>query len=76
MTPEIAICPAILIDAFALLAWHRYSRSRRAWRHAGSDHNGLLPADQAFQGFGSDTVIMILGLLIMAAGLIRPASWT
>ncbi len=31
----------------------------------------LLPADQAFAGFGSDTVIMILGLLIMTAALMR-----
>jgi di/tricarboxylate transporter len=32
---------------------------------------GLLPADQAFAGFGSDTVILILGLLIMTAALLR-----
>src|SRR5436190_7115053 len=32
---------------------------------------GLLPADQAFAGFGSDTVIMILGLLILTAALMR-----
>jgi di/tricarboxylate transporter len=32
---------------------------------------GILPADQAFAGFGSDTVIMILGLLIMTAALMR-----
>lgn len=32
---------------------------------------GLLTTDQAFAGFGSDTVIMILGLLIMTAGLLR-----
>src|SRR3954462_2990080 len=31
----------------------------------------LLPADQAFAGFGSDTVIMILGLLILTAALMR-----
>jgi len=30
---------------------------------------GLLPADQAFAGFGSDPVIMILGILIMMAAL-------
>jgi di/tricarboxylate transporter len=28
---------------------------------------GLLPINQAFEGFGSDTVIMILGLLILTA---------
>src|SRR5687768_3780709 len=32
---------------------------------------GLLPADKAFAGFGSDTVIMILGLLILTAALDR-----
>jgi di/tricarboxylate transporter len=32
---------------------------------------GLLPADQAFAGFGSDTVILILGLLILTAALSR-----
>ncbi|MFW5713305.1 MAG: SLC13 family permease [Brevefilum sp.] len=32
---------------------------------------GILPADIAFQGFGSDTSIMILGLLILTAALVR-----
>ena len=32
---------------------------------------GLLPTDRAFAGFGSDTVIMILGLLILTAALMR-----
>lgn len=32
---------------------------------------GLLPAEQAFTGFGSDTVITILGLLILTAALER-----
>lgn len=32
---------------------------------------GLLPADRAFAGFGSDAVMMILGLLIMTAALLR-----
>jgi len=32
---------------------------------------GLLPAPRAFAGFGSDTVIMILGLLIMTAALFK-----
>ncbi|MEY4941128.1 MAG: hypothetical protein RIQ93_2863, partial [Verrucomicrobiota bacterium] len=31
----------------------------------------LLPANEAFAGFGSDTVMMILGLLIMTASLVR-----
>jgi di/tricarboxylate transporter len=32
---------------------------------------GLVPADLAFAGFGSDTVITILGLLILTAALLR-----
>lgn len=32
---------------------------------------GLLPASEAFRGFGSDTVILILGLLILTAALMR-----
>ena len=32
---------------------------------------GLLPAEQAFAGFGSDTVIMMLGLLILTSALVR-----
>lgn len=32
---------------------------------------GLLPSKEAFAGFGSDTVIMVLSLLIMTAALIK-----
>jgi di/tricarboxylate transporter len=32
---------------------------------------GLLPVDKAFAGFGSDTVMLILGLLILTAALVR-----
>ena len=32
---------------------------------------GLLPADQAFLGFGSNTVVMIFGLLVLTAALIN-----
>ena len=32
---------------------------------------GLLPPKKAFAGFGSETVIMILGLLIMTAALLK-----
>ena len=31
----------------------------------------LVPLDQAFMGFGSDTVMLLLGILIMAAALMR-----
>lgn len=32
---------------------------------------GLIPLDQAFAGFGSDTFILLMGLLIMTAALMR-----
>lgn len=32
---------------------------------------GLLPAEQAFAGFGSDTVVMIFGLLVLTAAMIN-----
>jgi len=32
---------------------------------------GLLPAERAFAGFGSDTVVMMFGLLVLAAALVR-----
>ena len=32
---------------------------------------GLLPIERAFAGFGSDAVIMILGILVMVEALIR-----
>jgi len=32
---------------------------------------GLLPAEKAFAGFGSDAVIMVLGILVMVEALIR-----
>lgn len=32
---------------------------------------GLLPAQQAFAGFGSETVLMLLGLLILTAALVE-----
>ena len=32
---------------------------------------GLIPVDQAFRGFGNETVIMILGLFILTAALVR-----
>ena len=32
---------------------------------------GLVPLDQAFSGFGSDTFILLMGLLIMTAALMR-----
>lgn len=33
--------------------------------------SGVLPSDQAFAGFGSDTAMMILGLLLLSTALIK-----
>jgi di/tricarboxylate transporter len=32
---------------------------------------GLVPLEQAFDGFGSDTVMLLLGILIMTTALMR-----
>jgi len=72
MTPDIAICLAILALAVLLFAWDRVPADVVALGvMLAVITTGLLPADKAFAGFGSDTVIMILGLLVMTAGLIQ-----
>lgn len=72
MTPDIAICLAILGVSVVLFAWDRVPADVIALGvMLAVIATGLLPADKAFAGFGSDTVIMILGLLIMSAGLIQ-----
>jgi len=71
MTPEIAICLAILMAAIALFAWDRVPADVVALGvMLALIATGLLTPSQAFAGFGSDTVMMILGLLIMTAGLV------
>ena len=72
MTPDIAICLAILGVAVVLFAWDRIPADVVALGvMLAVIATGLLPADKAFAGFSSDTVMMILGLLIMSAGLIQ-----
>jgi di/tricarboxylate transporter len=72
MTPDIAICLAILALAVLLFAWDRVPADVVALgAMLAVIATGLLPADKAFAGFGSDTVMMILGLLVMSAGLIQ-----
>jgi di/tricarboxylate transporter len=72
MTPEIAICLAILAGAILVFAWDRVPADVVALGvMLAVVATGLLPADKAFAGFGSDTVMMILGLLVMSAGLIQ-----
>ena len=70
MTPEIAICLAIVAAAVVLFAWERIAADVVALGiMLACVITGLLEPRAAFAGFSSDTVIMILGLLIMTAGL-------
>ena len=72
MTPEISICLTILAVSVLLLAWDRVPADVVALGvMLAVIASGLLTPDKAFAGFSSDTVIMILGLLIMSAGLIQ-----
>ena len=72
MTPDIAICLTILAGAVLLFAWDRVPADVIALGvMLAVIATGLLPPDKAFAGFSSDTVMMILGLLVMSAGLIQ-----
>ena len=72
MTPDIAVCLAILGVSVVLFAWDRIPADVVALGvMLAVIATGLLPADKAFAGFGSDTVMMILGLLIISAGLLQ-----
>jgi di/tricarboxylate transporter len=72
MTPQILLLLILLAIALALFWWERVSSEVIALGLLlALAFTGLLPADQAFAGFGSDTVIMILGLLILTAALER-----
>lgn len=72
MTPDIAICLSILAIAILAFAWDRIPADVVALGvMLAIIATGLLPPDRAFAGFSSDTVLMILGLLIMSAGLIQ-----
>jgi di/tricarboxylate transporter len=72
MTTQILLLLCLLAVALALFWWERVSSEVVALGLLlALAFTGLLPADQAFAGFGSDTVIMILGLLILTAALER-----
>jgi di/tricarboxylate transporter len=72
MTVEIALCLTILGGAVLLLAWDRMPADVVALGvMLAVIGAGLLPVDKAFAGFGSDTVLMIFGLLVMSAGLVQ-----
>lgn len=72
MTPEIAICLLILSAAVVVFAWDRIPADVVAIGvMLALVLTGILKPAEAFAGFSSDTVMMILGLLIMTAGLLR-----
>ena len=70
MTPDIALCLAVLVAAVALFAWDRIPADVVALGVLlAVTGTNLVTAEQAFAGFGSGTVIMILGLFVMTAAL-------
>ena len=70
MTVEIATCLIILVAAIAMFSWDRIQADVVGLGVLlAIIATGLLDSRTAFAGFGSDTVVMILGLLIMTAGL-------
>lgn len=72
MTYEIAVLFAFVLIALVLFATEWLESDVTALGLViGMVLTGILPAEKAFAGFGSDTVIMILGLLIMTAALMR-----
>src|SRR5688500_19219867 len=72
MTPQILILLCLLAAALGLFWCERVSSEVIALGLLlALAFTGLLPVNQAFAGFGSDTVIMILGLLILTAALER-----
>jgi len=72
MTPQIALMLAIVVIAVCFFWWERVSADVTALGVLMTlVFTGLLPVDKAFDGFSSDAVIMILGLLILTASLQR-----
>ena len=72
MTPEIATFLVIFVAALVLFSLEIVSADITALGlMLALIVTGLLPAQAAFQGFGSDTVLMILGLLILTEALER-----
>jgi di/tricarboxylate transporter len=70
MTADIAMCLGILAVIVVLFAWERfYADVVALGTMLALVTTGLLTPGQAFAGFSSDTVMMMLGLLVMTAGL-------
>lgn len=72
MTGEIVLLLLILIVALALFSFEWVPADVAALSILLTVIlTGLLPAERAFAGFGSDTVMMMLGLLVLTAALLR-----
>jgi di/tricarboxylate transporter len=72
MTAEIALLLGLIVTSLVLFSLERVPPDVVALGLVlALVFTGLLPAKQAFAGFGSDTVIMILGLLLLTAALMR-----
>lgn len=72
MNYQIALLFCIVATALVLFWWDRVPPDVIALGVLLSlALTGLVPSDKVFAGFGSDTVIMILGLLILTAALER-----
>jgi di/tricarboxylate transporter len=72
MTPEIALLVGIVLVALVLFSIERFPADVIALGVlVVLVLTRLLPAEQAFAGFGSDAVMLILGLLILTAALVR-----
>ena len=70
MTPEIMTCLAILGVAVVLFSWDRIEADVVALGvMLAVIATGLVPVENALAGFGSGTVVMILGFFIMTAAL-------
>lgn len=72
MSPDIALTLTVVALALVLFWWERYPADVVGLAILlALVFAGLLPVDQAFVGFGSDSVIMILALLILTAAMER-----
>jgi di/tricarboxylate transporter len=72
VTPQIGLLLFILVSALVLFSLERIPADVIALGVMLSlIITGLLPAERAFAGFGSETVMMLLGLLILTAALMR-----
>ena len=72
MTFDIGLLLVLTVGAVVLFSFEKISPDVTALTLVlALVFTGLLDSNVAFQGFGSDTVIMILGLLILTAALMR-----